>query len=56
MLGPKLANQGTEVDAMETLVITTTLAGSLAAAFLVQKAILEAWLRAINPARSAAKR
>ncbi len=37
---------------METLVISTTLAGSLAAAFLVQKAILEAWLHAIDPHRA----
>ena len=56
MLGIKLATQRIEVDAMETLVITTTLAGSLAAAFVLQKAILEAWLRAMNPERSVAKR
>ncbi len=36
---------------MDVLVLSTTLAGSLAAAFLVQKAILEAWLRTIDPNR-----
>ena len=39
---------------MEALVISTTLAGSLAAAFLVQKAILEAWLHAMSSPRERA--
>lgn len=41
---------------MDALVLSTTLAGSLAAAFLVQKAILEAWLHAIDPRRASHRR
>ena len=33
---------------METMVLGATLCGSLAAAFVVQKALLEAWIRAME--------
>ncbi len=37
---------------MQMVVIGATLCGSLGAAFLLQKFMLEAWLHAIDPARS----
>jgi len=33
---------------MQTLVVGVALAGSMATAFLVQRALLEAWLRAMQ--------
>ncbi len=36
---------------MEVFVIGATLCGSLGAAFLLQKAMLGAWMHAIDPAR-----
>ncbi len=36
---------------METVVVGVTLAGSFGAALLLQRGILELWLRVINPHR-----
>jgi hypothetical protein len=36
---------------METVVVGVTLAGSFGAALLLQRAVLEIWLRAIKPHR-----
>jgi hypothetical protein len=44
-----------EVTTMEAILIGTAVVGSFAGAFVVQKAVLEAWLRAIDPTRRAAK-
>jgi hypothetical protein len=33
---------------MQTLVVGATLAGSMATAFVLQRALLEAWLRAMH--------